>query len=505
MENKSFTVRFIALMLCVVTVCALFASCANNGEEVAPRPVSTVTSDDGVAYTFAEYDGNEQDFIMLSQQNEDTDFTDCYIDNEEMNGEPVNDAVITRNKLVEEKYNVKISRVAKATGYAREAAISDTVDFHVVYDWGFRLVPGVMEGIFYDLNLLNPENVHLDRDYWAPSSHDDLTVADKLIVFTCDISMNRISWAGFIFFNKNLMDRFGLDYPYQYVDNNTWTWDKYLEIVSNVYQDNGDGVWDHNDVYGSSEVSVGAVVNSTGWKGYTKTEDGHYELDFQIEKLQQIYNAYKPRLRGNAFSKVDFLDWNKLVDVSKFKSKHRSARFAMFGMDHVMICGMTMDETYDLAGMESQYGVVPNPKYDATQTEYYHYIDNCAPMFCIMKQADDEMIGIILEYMAFESKQTLLPAFFEQTIKTKRMSDEEGRDERMLDIVRESVHYRFSGLYGYYGIANANGKNWDPIGTMISEMLESGGFKSVMNKYQSAAKVSLDNFWQTIHDMDLTK
>ena len=226
MENRSLFVRLLSLILCAVTVGVLFASCANDGKEKETRPISTVVGEDNVAYTFSDYDGDGKEFIMLSKQNEDTDFTDCYIDNEEMTGEPINDAVITRNQAVEEKYNIKISRRAEETGYAREAAVSDTVDFHVVYDWGFRLVPGVMEGIFYDLNLLNKENVHLDREYWAPSSHDDLTVAGKLIIFTNDISMNRISWAGFQFFNKNLMDRFGLDYPYQYVDNNTWTWDK---------------------------------------------------------------------------------------------------------------------------------------------------------------------------------------------------------------------------------------------------------------------------------------
>ena len=506
MENRSFILRLIALMLCIVTIGAAFASCANKDDTDVTRPQSTVQGDDGVAYTFVDYEGNGQDFIMLSKQNEDTDFTDCYIDNEEMTGEPVNDAVITRNQAVEEKYNIKISRRAEATGYAREAAISDTVDFHVVYDWGFRLTPGVMEGIFYDLNLLNPENVHLDREYWAPTSHDDLTVAGKLIVFTCDISMNRIAWASFVAFNKKLMDQFGLDYPYTYVNNNTWTYDKYLELVTNSYLDNGDGIWDQNDIYGSSGIGISNVVLSTGWKGYTKTEDGHYELDFQLEKLQQIYNNYKPRFKGNTFDKVELDDWNKLVDVSKFKSKFRASRYASFGQDHIMMTGFTMDETYDLSGMESTYGVVPMPKYDASQTEYYHYIDTCSPMFAIMKQADDEFIGIVLEYMSFESKQKLLPAFFEQTIKTKRMSDEEGRDEKMLDIIRDSVHYHFGGIYGTVaGITNANGKVWDPIGTMLNEMLDSGSFKSVMNKYQSAAKVSLDNFWQTIYDMDLTK
>ena len=504
MEKRSLFLRIIALMLCVIMVGAVLASCADDDEEPKQK-VRTKREAENDTPTFVDFDGNGDEFIMLSAQNEATDFTDCYIDNEDVTGEPVNDAVVTRNKLVEEKYNINISRRAETTGYAQQASQSGTVDFQVVYDWGFRLVPGVMDGIFYDLNLLSDEYVDLNQTYWAPSSHEDLTVAGKLIVFTCDISMNRIAWASFIAFNKKLMDQFGLEYPYTYVQNNTWTYDKYLELVTNSYLDNGDGIWDQNDVYGSSGVGVASVVDSSGWKGYTKDEKGRYELDFQLDKLQQIFSNYSVKFTGNSFTEVDLDDWNKLVDVSKFKSKFRASRFASFGQDHVMMTGFTMDETYDLNGMESQYGVVPMPKYDASQTEYYHYIDTCAPMFAIMKQADDELTAIVLEYMNYESQNLLLPAFFEQTIKTKRMSDPEGRDEEMLDIIRDSVHYKFGGIYGLYGIFDASGSGWDPIGTMESEMLAAGQFKSVLNRYQSAAKVSLDNFFDTIDEMDLTK
>ena len=501
MEKRSLFVRILALMLCVIMIGAVLASCASDDDE-PKRTVKKEKETEQDTPTFVDYDGREQEFVMLSAQNEATDFTDCYIDNEDVNGEPINDAVVERNKLVEEKYNVNISRRAETTGYARQASQSGTVDFQVVYDWGFRLVPGVMDGIFYDVNLLSSDYVDLDASYWAPSSHEDLTVAGKLLVFTCDISMNRIAWASFIAFNKKLMDQFGLEYPYTYVQNNTWTYDKYLELVTDAYLDNGDGIWDQNDIYGSSGIGVGNVVDSTGWKGYTKTEEGRYELDFQLDKLQQIYSTYSVKFTGNAFEQVDLNDWNKLVDTSKFKSIYRASRFASFGQDHIMMTGFTMDETYDLNGMESQYGVVPMPKYDASQTEYYHYIDTCAPMFAIMKQADDELTAIVLEYMNYESQNLLLPAFFEQTIKTKRMSDP---DEEMLDIIRDSVHYKFGGIYGLYGIFDASGSGWDPIGTIRSEMLANGQFKSVLNKYQSAAKVSLDKFFDTIEDMDVTK
>ena len=507
MKNSPFT-RVIAMLLCLIMVGAALASCSDTNTDKKKKVTGAVKDEtENDVPTFADMSFNGDQFIILSAQDEATDFTDHYIDNEEMTGEPINDAVVTRNQLVEEKYDVEVIRRSAGVGTARTAAQSGTVDFQVVYDWGFRLVPAVMEGIFYDLHQLDTDYVDLEQSYWAPSSHDDLTIADKLLIFTCDISMNRIGWASFLAFNKKLMDRFNLEYPYTYVNNNTWTYDKYLELVKDAWEDsNGDTLMNENDVYGSNGVGLSDVVASSGWRGYKKNEDGSYALDFQIEKLQQIYNEYSAKFVGDTFT-TDDCDWLKIVDQSQFTSQFRAMRFAFFGQDHVMITSFTMDETQDLAGMDisSQYGVVPMPKYQANQSEYYHYIDACAPMFAIMKQADDVFTGVILEYMNYESQKTLLPAFFEQTIKTKRMSDPEGRDEKMLDIIRDSVHYKFGSIYGLYGIFDASGQGWDPIDKMLGEMLSAGNFNSVYKKYSNAAQTSLDNFYDTILAMDVNK
>lgn len=501
--------RTIALLLSLIMTAGALASCADNEPVKKPQVTAGNNSEgDKKNPTFAEMDYNGETFTILSKQDEDTDFTDHYIDTEDRTGEPINEAVATRNELVEEKYNVDIVRRKGDYGYAKTAAQSGTVDFEMVYDWGFRLVPGAMDGIFYDLKQLNPEYVDLEQSYWAPTSHNDLTIADKLLVFTCDISMNRIGWASFLAFNKKLMDDFGLEYPYTYVNNNTWTYDKYLELVQQGFRENGDTKLDENDIYGSSGVGITDVVRSSGWKGYKYRDDGSFELDFQLEKLSQIYSEYSNKFRGDTFCNVKMEDWLKIVDKSAFSSDFRAARFASFGQNHIMFTSFTMDETQDLAGMDlnSTYGVVPMPKYQANQSEYYHYIDPCAPMFSIMKQADDEKIAVILEYMNYESQNLLLPAFFEQTIKTKRMSDPEGRDEKMLDIIRDSVHYDFGSLYGQNGILKPDGKQaWNPIGTMLGDMMAAGQFSSVYNKYSAAAQKALDDFYDKILQMDLNK
>ena len=506
-KMKNFTSKLTAGLLCAATLVSLLASCADN-EDVKKPAVTGITSEseDGKP-TFVEADFDGVTFTILSVQDEATDFIDHYIDNETMTGEPINDSVIERNQLVEEKYNVDVVRRKEGIGYAVQAAKSGTVDFEVVYDWGIRMTNPATEGVFYDLKQVN--NVDLDQRYWAPSSQDDLTIADKLLIFTNDISMNRIGWASFIFFNKRIVEDLNYTIPYDYVNNNTWTYDKYLEMLLGAAQDNGDNIWNQEDQYGTLSNSAGELSNFVYWSGFkgtTKNEDGTYKLDVYSDKLVSIYQEYSDKLATtDAYADDHGFDWAEGQDISMYPSIFKARRILSFGGGKSLFANFTMDMTQELIDMEDYYGVVPNPKYTSAQTEYYHYIDGCAPMFAIMKQAKDiDMVGTILEYMAYESENLLLPAFYEQTIKTKRMSDLEGRDEAMLDIIRDSVHYNWTGLY-YQSIKNAEGEGWDPVGTMLGEMLAAGNFSSVNKKYLSAAQKSIDDLYDTILALDVNK
>lgn len=504
--------RTISLVLCLIFLLGAISACADNNEEKKTRTKRT-TETESDEYTFEDLDFNQEKFIILSPMDDAEDFGDNYIDNEEVVGEPMNDAVVTRNILVEEKYNVDIVQRNEGTGYAGEANRSGTVDFDLVYDWGIRLVPQVMDGVYYDLHSIPGTN--LEREYWAPSTHDDLTIANKMFIWTCDISMNRIGYAGFTAFNKQLLDQFGLEYPYELVKRNEWTDDKYIEMFSQISIDvNGDSMWGVEDIYGVSDCSVGSVIGDSGLPrtyALKDPETGRYTVNVYSEKMQQIYNDYKNILSNtnHAISGLGWEDWIKGRDISKYDSKFQAGRVISFCEGHYAFDGTSMSYLSEWVGegMDFQFGVVPNPKYEASQEGYYHYIDPCAPMFSIPKQrsdADFEKIGVILEYMSYQSMETLLPAYYEQTIKTKCMSDPEGRDEEMLDIIRDSVYYGWTGLY-YQGIPKADGSTWNPIGTMSSEMLANGNFKSVNNKYQKAAQYSLDKFYDIIDEMDIDK
>ena len=511
---KNTVLRFLSIIISFILIISVLASCANNenDKQTIASVTDTVTNEVGEDVpVFAEEDYGGREFVILTYDDNATDFIDHYIDSEEHTGEPMNDAVFDRNQMVEEKYNVQIVQRKCSAGpgiTASRAAKSGTVDFDLIYEWGIRLVPYATEGMFYDFNQLDYPD--LSRSYWAPSAQDDLTIADKMLISTCDISMNRIGWAYFLFFNRSIVEDLNMTLPYDYVDQNNWNLDTFLGMVIGSEQDDGDTIWTNNDQYGYLGDSSDAITwfaSCAGILGTVKNEDGSYTLDVLNDKLISIYNNYNDKMAtSEAFSTLTIGQWLDGHDATlKFESPYKNMRFASFGEGHVLFAKFSMDMTSELIDMEDDYGVVPAPKYDSTQQDYFHVIDSCAPMFSIPKQAADlDMVGVIMEYMAYESEQRLLPAFYEQTIKTKRMTDMEGRDEAMLDLIRDSVHYSWTSLY-YLAMEDNQGEPWDPCGSMLSGMLSSGNFSSIAKMYSSAAQYQIDKLYDTILDLDVNK
>lgn len=510
MKNRSTAISIALLLSLSMTVISLVGcSDPQNDDNGKTIEQTTVVETEAEDLEFEDADYNQRSFTIISYMNEAEDYGDNYMDNDERTGEPVNDAVIDRNTAVEEKYNISIERISEGAGYLIDASKSGTVDFDLVYDWAYRLMPAVAEAVCYDFYSI--PNIKFEQDYWAPETQQYLTVADKMLITTSDISMNRLAYAGLLVFNKALLDRYNLEYPYALVDRNEWTYDKYMEYYSQISEDvNGNTLWDIDDIYGTDSAGVGGVVSSAGINSNScliKNEDGGYTVKVYSEKLQQIYEKYKDKFRNDpSISRLGWEDWIEGKDISAFDSKYQAGRVFEFGSGRLAFCGKRMAYIPEMlrVSLDFQFGVVPYPKYQSTD-EFITEIDTVAPMFVVPRQAQDmEFVGTILEYMSYISKKTLLPAYYEQTIKTKCMSDPEGRDEKMLDIVRHTAYYSTTSLFSQC-IFKADGGTWNPPGEMLSQMLSAGNFKSIEKKYQAAAQKSIDDFYDWMLEMDVDR
>ncbi len=483
--------RLICLLLAMLMVTSLLASCANNEEDKPDDTGSKIVTDaPSDAPVFEEADFGGAKFNVLTYGSLATDFVDAYIWSDGISGGAIGDAVAERNRRVSEKYNVEITaEECGPMGEAVKRMQAGQCDFSLIYEWGIRSKSAALDGLlldFYDLDYID-----LDRDYWVPSATEDLTVAGRMFIGTNYITMNSFAWADMYFFNKGLMDKFNYDYPYEHVYDNTWTIDTFLDYVIGAEEDvNGDGVMDGNDQFAVCGFGVGSPITWSGHQNTTKNSDGSYTLSVYTEQVQNIYEKYSKtieKIEGISYEDV----WDTGYESADFESQYKAARFYIMGEDHALFMSGTMDETVELINMKGDYGVVPQPKYESSQENYVSGVDTCAPMLSIPVQVKDlDMEGMILEYMAYESENTLLPAFYDTTIKTKRMED--AKDYDMLDIVRKSARYDWTSIYLFGSTTN----------DIMGKMLAAGNFASVYKRFQAKAQGEIDDVIDQIESIN---
>ena len=98
--------------------------------------------------------------------------------------------------------------------------------------------------------------------------------------------------------------------------------------------------------------------------------------------------------------------------------------------------------------METDYGVVPSPKFDESQTEYYSFVNGAAAMLTVPSVLEDpERTGVILEAMGSETYRSVWDVLYEVTVKAKYMRDEQATG--MINLIIENRGFDFGYAHMY--------------------------------------------------------
>ena len=116
--------------------------------------------------------------------------------------------------------------------------------------------------------------------------------------------------------------------------------------------------------------------------------------------------------------------------------------------------------------MESNFGLVPMPKYDEAQENYITYVN---PISCFLTipttNPDMKRTGIILDALTYDSYKNCLPIYYDVTVSQKGLRNDDSIE--MLQIVRDNRSTQVSNLYGITNklnnqlqdvVLNGNGK-----------------------------------------------
>jgi hypothetical protein len=475
--------KIISLLLCAALLCGALISCgetsdggnaADTSAETAAETEATGTLrenypdtipeglDFGGATVTIHGRGNEHPIRELSA---------------EQTGDIIDDAIYYRNLAVEDRLNVKIESYTPygwqdyGTGMnqIRSSIRAGEDAYQIIAGYSSPIPALSVEGML--LNLKEVSYIDLQQPWWVRSTVNDLTINNKLYFLCGDIALTMLEYCYSIAVNLDIAHNYSVEDIYDIVLDGKWTLDRMYNISSGVYSDlDGDGTHNENDLYGlyiGSEIGndLGAFIQSCDIHFTRRSEDDIPYLAADVDKLVSLTEQNYKLLYENDGGYVNA----GIYAYEKFPEGHM-----LFAPSYLYF----YPDFYK--GMESDYGILPYPKYDEAQTEYKTGLQGGFSIWCIPISVQNlELSGAVMEAMAAQSYRTLTPTYYETALKVKYSRDE--KSIKMLDIIRDGAVIDFDYVY--------NGMIGGPLG--LHREIVSGKKSDFASKWASAeAKVA---------------
>lgn len=431
MMKKSVTILLLAAIF--------LAACTQTGDTDTPADDADASAVDTMANTETapetdapKYDFGGRDYTILCR-------TDCAYEFVSADGaaDLVSDAVIKRNYGVEESCNVKLKPVDIPGTWADKDSFMNTITASVLAgDDTYQLIAGYNAYITTLVTqdcLYNLYDTAMDftKPWWYAGYNDNVSLFGKLYFALGDASLTMWENCEVVFFNKNLMENYDLTSPYTLVDEDKWDFDTLRAYANTVSADvNNDSTWDETDTWGM------LLYNKRDFPVYfenpfcKKDENGKPYISLFSEGLtnmyEKVYRFYQVEHGAHQFQ----------PDVNQ----------QIFSEDRALLYQAPLRYAALFRDNESDFGIVPFPKCNPGQSRYYTTVLDKTSVFSIPASAQEPAFcATVLDELCRQSADTVVPRYYEQTLKDKYSRDPETAG--MLDIVRDSIWFDCGFVY----------------------------------------------------------
>lgn len=479
MKKRTITLLLLlSLLLCSCGGTAVEETTETNAQTAETETVETETAYP-LAVTEADYGGEE--FRSLCYTRQAPGNMKQYLDfawSDDQKGEVLNDAIFARNLRVEEDFNITIgweeSDDVKTAAKNAITAGEDVYDIVQVYI-NDSMTMG-QDGHLWDLAPL----MDLNAPWWDEALQRDLDMGGKLYCLTGYVTLGDEELNYGVYYNKALVKQYGLDDPYVMVAEGKWTIDAmYTAAQGATYDVNGDGVLDKNDACGiGSDYGLAAVLfYGTGGQLARISADGSPEIVMNTERNAAVVETLS----------TIFRDKNASIMVTDIGSDGWTVLDTMLMEDRLLF---RPGSIYDISGyreMISDFGILPNPKYDEAQEDYCHIIAShvCPSISIPVTITGDalERTTVLLEALSCYS-DAVVEAYYDVNLTTKLARDEESA--AMFDIIFETKYYDLGKVFA-----------WGSIEGIIGTSVQSGsGFASNYAKSEKRILDAMAKTWE---------
>ena len=381
------------------------------------------------------------------------------------------EALYRRNNAIQRRLNVKLefdgvrgnsNNMKGFVNHVETTQQAGTHDFDLIATYSRTAGTLTVKGMMVDVNKIqdtyltistpvHPRDEDNRNPWWPKYLSENMQMGNKLYLLSGDISITVLDELHCIYFNKELVNiqfeeqaldegaESGSRLLYKYVREGTWTIDKMIEMSSNYWVDsNTTGVADYGDKFGMCSINYCATALYGSCNFKMLEPDAQKILvrseDVTSQRLHQLVTKV-----GDFMTSNDYFHNNKgqyyvqpFIDGEALFMLHylESAEDHLIGNDRV-----------------EEYGVVPCPKYNELQRNYYTVIGNAFTVFGIFRGYDKHgneagtlsMLSAVLECWASEGYRKCTPVVFELNMQLKYSQTQDETD--MCEYIRAGIMF----------------------------------------------------------------
>jgi len=307
---------------------------------------------------------------------------------------------------------------------------------------GCEVLAALNTKCMYDMFQL--QYTDLEMPWWDQNSVKEFSLANRLYFVVSDIQLTDKMATASVLYNKQVHEDFNMGSFYQLVYDDAWYYDTLLDLTKGVASDlNGNSIVDPEDRFGILSQDDFAYFMLHGAQGRycAKDEDDMPIVAFDTE-------------RNFAVS-----EWiiDTMTDKANFFNGHMNPGYnyaTMFANDQGLFFVERLSCIQGLRNMETDFGILPIPKYDAGQKTYGHSVSkHTTGLMCMpLTMSNPDRSSVIIEALASESRYTLLMAYYDIALKDKYTRDIESTD--MLDIIFASRVFDLGEFFAIGGFSD---------------------------------------------------
>ena len=441
------------LLVAIMLLSTVLASCAESGQnednkgsgdtDAVQEQVTNQDVDD-----LGDVSLNGRDITVISRV-ESVNQSEVYV--EEMDSDPINDAVYNRNLALEERLDCHIdviqilpepgSIAGEVVDEVSNMVIAGGTDYNIVANASYTSMTLALQGRMTDLRTTS--YIDFDKNYWSEGFNDALSYKDAQFFVTGPMSLSYYRYMFVTLFNKRMMEDVGIgETLYETVENGEWTIDYMKSVAELFYTDlNGSGSKDAEDLYGfCARIGPTSSMMDGYWEGseiciLKKDADNVYTYEIDKERLTDSLDA----VVGLLTSSSSFTATTNAgdADVLQKFAQNESAmiNYRLIAVEDAVIRNMTND-----------YGILPIPKLNKAQ-DYKTHVQVEVILYGVPSTCYDQIddLGIFLEAYASESYNRVKPAYYGVALTSKYVKDPQS--VQMLDTIVNSVSIDPINLY----------------------------------------------------------